>query len=191
MYDPTDPAAVPTTAMQSMGLHPRGMHFPNVIRARHAKRVGQRYLTIPNADGRLKGHKDPICTRANQDSTNVSTNVFDYGDGQLIAFRGGDDPVFVDECPTCKDYIQIQRSETSWKMHAACNIPGMDLSGYFINPGRDTTFAAQLCGECVVREQCGAYGAKLAYDQPRKAAVIWGGQVTQKGRENVKLETSA
>lgn len=166
------------------------MAFPNVITARHAKRVGQRYLTLSSAEGRIKGHKDPICTRAYPESTSVSTNVFDYGDGRLVAFRGGDDPIFVDECTTCLEYEQVERSEMTWKIHAACHIPGMDLSGYFVNPGRDTDFAAKLCGECVVAEQCGAYGAKLQYDQTRDATIVWGGELVKKGRENVKLEDS-
>lgn len=158
------------------GLYPRGMTFPNVMEARRARRVGHRYLTVSNREGRLGAHRDPLCTRMKAESKLVAASVFDYGTGQLIAFRNGDDPVFVDECSFCKDVAMLTRQDGEWRKHAACNVPGLDLSEHFLNPGRDTSFAQELCEECPVRVQCLEYGIKLQPEKPRGATVIWGGE---------------
>ena len=183
-YDPHDPAHK-TPPAGRLGLYPRGGNAPNVIKARRAKRIGHRYITI--SQGLPQAHRDPICTRSGAHSQVVSTPMFQYEDGRLVAFRGVDDPVFVTECRHCADTPIIERKDTDWRKQASCNVPGLDLSGYFINPGRDMDFAAQLCAECPVQLQCADYGAKVKPEQPNRATVIWGGEKTMKGQDNERV----
>ncbi len=187
-YNPFDPQHRVAEPSQSLrGLHPRGLSMPNIVQARKAKAIGHRYVALNNREGRMRVHMDPLCTRISVTAETLDAPVFVYGDGQLIAYRGADDPIFVDECSLCAGVPVFTSEESDWKAEAACNVPGLDLSEHFLNPGSNTDYAAQLCGECPVQSQCGEYGAKLNSEQPHRATIVWGGERTMKGEESVSI----
>ncbi len=155
-----------------------------------------RYLSIgnnSNASGaiRVMAHSDPVCTRIRNGTPVTLGRVGSYGDGRFINYRGSDDPVFVDPCSQCGDREVVRQDTGEWRKDAACYVPGLDLSGHFVNPGkdraRDYSFAASLCEECPVRQECHDYGEQQLHEQPRQMTVVWGGDRMEKGREHVSI----